>query len=255
MYAINKLIIIFGTFFTVTHLSAQKDSTLLLEKLYSNWKIVDSNNNILSFKEWFPKVNSQTHILADHPNNTVLKSSKDTPIKQLILLEEDLQEKRVAYNKTQLGNATFNVNGVMPNFSFKDLDGTIYNETNLKGKILVVYVGCFINCTDGLWELAEGDRLYRDYKDSGVVFCAINFGGKAQLLNKISFRNHIKIPLAQADKTTKENFEKFGNIPMRLVIDQEGQLRHKTHGFSYSTNGSPSLYSLALIEVLTQLLK
>lgn len=224
----------------------------LYEKLYNTWKIIDSNNIIVPYNDWDYKVKSGNYILAEHPYNARKRGKNDTCIKQLILLDEDTKLKRAAFKKFQLANITFNIKGAMPKFEIADCVDTLYNNYNLLGKPFVLYICCFGSCTQSLWELAEANKLFMEYKDSGVVFLVINYDKKDINLKQIIANNNLKIAMANSNKNFEKIIETLGEIPMRIVVNKLGQVVHKTNTYSYMEDGDESLYTYAIRTVLAK---
>lgn len=226
-------------------------NNLLYEKLYSSWKILDSSSHEIPFEVWHSKVQSGDYILAEHPYNSKKTQSKtDTPIKQLILLDENIKEKRSSFRKDQILRYGLNIRGTMPNFVVKDLNNVTYTNESIYGNAFVIYIGCYTTCTEGLWELAEADKLCREFSEKGVKFVAINYKDFHSNLKAIASKNNLKIPLANYSTSIRDIFEPLGDIPMRIVIDKYGNVVHKSNGYAYIDDGDESLYTLAIRRVL-----
>jgi peroxiredoxin len=223
----------------------------LYERLYSSWKILDSSNQVIPYAVWHEKVTSGKYILAEHPYNSKKKPSKvDTPIKQLILLDDEIANKRAKFRIDQMQHYAANLHGTMPTFQVKDIHGNIYNNKNLEGKFFVLYINCFTTCSRGLWELGEADKLSREFEGRPVEFLAINFKDFNANLKDLTNKNNLYIPLVAYTNDVKTQFERLGDIPMRLVIDKEGNVLHKSSGFNYVEDGDESLYCLAIRTLL-----
>ncbi len=236
--------------------NASTPSVTLYERLYSSWKILDSSNQVVPFADWHSKVTSGKYILAEHPYNSKRKQTKiDTPIKQLILLNDETANKRAKFRIDQMQRYAANLHGTMPNFNVKDIHGNIYNNKNLKGKFFVLYVNCFTTCTEGLWELGEADKLSREFEGKPVEFLAINFKDFNANLKDLTNKNNLFIPLVAYTNDVKMQFERLGDIPMRLVIDKEGNVLHKSNGFNYVEDGDESLYCLAIRTLLEKFME
>jgi peroxiredoxin len=226
-------------------------SATLYEKLYSSWKILDSSNQVIPFTVWHEKVTSGNYILAEHPFNSKKTPSKiDTPIKQLVLLNEETAAKRARFRIDQMQHYAANLHGKMPNFEVKDIHGNIYNNTTIAGKFFVLYINCFTTCSEGLWELGEADKLSREFDGKPVEFLAINHKDYNAKLKDLTSKNNLFIPLVAYTNDVKQQFERLGDIPIRLVIDKEGNVIHKSTGFNYVEDGDESLYCLAIRTLL-----
>jgi peroxiredoxin len=247
--------IILAYFLLLFFSSICQNKITLYEKLYSSWKILDSSNTIVPYETWNQKVTSGHYILADHPYNALKKDKKDTSIKQLIALDDETIFKRQAYKNTQLANITLNIKGQMPRFTITDSKDSIFNNNTLLGKPYVLYIGCFTNCTESIWELAEADKLYRIYKDSGVVFLAINYDKKMPNLNNLTRKNNLCLPMANSNNDFQEIIELLGDIPMHIVVNKLGQIVHKTNTYSHTENGDESLYAYAVRGALRKCLE
>jgi peroxiredoxin len=111
----------------------------------------------------------------------------------------------------------------MPSFEAFGLDGKVFTNQNLKGKVTFIS-HWFTGCHPCLTEIPELNRLYNLYKDSsGFQFFAITFDNK-QTTEATIKQFSIKYPvLMTSDKTSHTiNFGK--GYPNNMVIDSEGKV-------------------------------
>ncbi len=138
-------------------------------------------------------------------------------------LQESLEEKR---REEVLGEAFFNE---APEFEFADMDGNIYNNSNMLGK--VVFVDFWATwCNPCRRELPEFQKLYDMYKDNPrVAFIAASTDAEQQKVQPYVAEMNFSFPVAYAGDTAT----KFGveGIPSLFIIGPSGKIRYKIVGF------------------------
>ena len=76
----------------------------------------------------------------------------------------------------------------LPAINYKDLEGVIYNQETIRGKILVLDFW-FIHCTKCVAEMPNLNKLVNQYKDrSDILFLSIAFDKEAELKKFLSNR-------------------------------------------------------------------
>ena len=110
---------------------------------------------------------------------------------------------------------------IVPDFSFKDMNGKTYSKADLKGKVVVMNFW-FIQCQPCVMEMPDLNKLVSKYKNNkNVVFLAPTFNEKdavASFLKKITF-NYTIAPNAES---TVQSFG-INSFPTSFVMDKEGK--------------------------------
>jgi thiol-disulfide isomerase/thioredoxin len=106
--------------------------------------------------------------------------------------------------------------------SFTDLKGNLYNESNLKNKVIVINYW-FINCVPCRQEMPELNKIVDYYKNnSSVVFLGISLDSKDELINALkSFDfNYNIIPNSNSFLDSLH----LDGYPSHEVIDKAGKV-------------------------------
>ncbi len=109
-------------------------------------------------------------------------------------------------------------------FSITAMDGTVYTNESLKGKVVVVNFW-FIGCAPCEEEMPVLNKLVEKYKNQEVVFLGVSFNKKAALetfLETKDFDYQI-IP----EGISLINDYKVISYPDHLVIDKQSVIQHK----------------------------
>lgn len=122
-------------------------------------------------------------------------------------------------------SACSNVGETAPGFSFKTIDGSLVNSTDLKGKIIVMNVWATW-CGTCLREIPDLNRLQKKYSnDTTVVFMALCNDDKAKVqnvLNRFDF-NYIQVPDA-SDYISRVKTRLVKTYPQNLILDDQFQI-------------------------------
>ncbi|PXX99020.1 hypothetical protein DF185_14145 [Marinifilum breve] len=149
---------------------------------------------------------------------------------QLLKADKDVLQRKmeVTLKRIKVEN---NLGKELPNFVATDLEGNVYNISELKGKVLVFnywYTGC-IPC---LTEVQALNRLVKKYQDNkDVVF--ISFAPDA--LEEL--KEHLKeysflYPTVQFSKELR-SLMKLNSYPTNVVIGRDGKYLFQSNGVGF----------------------
>jgi len=118
-----------------------------------------------------------------------------------------------------------------PIFSALDLDGISQSLTDQKGKVVLVNVWATW-CAACRAEMPELDRLYRKYKEKGVVVFGLSDedpGTQKKSLEKI----HVTYPLLTYQGEIPPLYRQVAAYPTTFLIDRQGRLQRGIEGERY----------------------
>jgi thiol-disulfide isomerase/thioredoxin len=139
----------------------------------------------------------------------------------------------------------------MPDFEAKTLTGKLLSRKSLKGKIVVMNFW-FIGCKPCVAELPALNRLVQHYKAKNVVFIAFGNSGRELTVKKFLPKNKFDYQIVT---NSKEYADKFNtpSWPMNMVFDQEGTLKHVSHGGYVDERAKTAIYN-KLVPLIDELL-
>lgn len=206
-----------------------------MESDQSAWWQYHQNNILLSsdfiaFNEQSEKVDKDFFIKQLMTGDFIalrLESEDDIETYKLYKLDESADKtiSLVIKNITAVNHRYYNMEGEdFPEFSFTDLNGTIYNNQNIKGKTVILKCW-FINCAPCIAEFPELNKLVEGYKDrDDVIFISLALDSESALENFL-----IKKPFGYAVIADQKEFiSKNLNIqgyPTHFVIDENGVIQ------------------------------
>jgi peroxiredoxin len=118
-----------------------------------------------------------------------------------------------------------------PEFTLKDLDGNKISLSDYRGK--VVFLNFWATwCPPCRYEIPGFIEAYKKYKDKGMEIIGISLD-RTGPMSVLAFARRYKInyPVVML---TKEIFEDYGPIPaipVTVIIDKKGRLRHRKIGY------------------------
>lgn len=121
------------------------------------------------------------------------------------------------YTQSQMEGKT------LPEFSFIDINGNVYNQRNCEGKIVVL--NCwFIHCMQCVLEIPNLNKLVQQYPpNKNVVFIALGLDNNEQLKNFLS-----KTKFDYAIVGNMENYltKQLGvaTFPTQIIVDKRGKI-------------------------------
>ena len=113
-----------------------------------------------------------------------------------------------------------------PTFKLTAMDGTVYDLTALRGKVVVLNIW-FIACPPCIAEMPELNRIVDHYRDQEVVFVAPTWDKKADLqkfLQKSSFKYQVVPDAAQLIFSSYSAKGDSVGFPQHIVIDRDGKI-------------------------------
>ena len=121
--------------------------------------------------------------------------------------------------------------GKAPPFTLKDIDGNTVSLSDYRGKIVIVdfWATWCHECEDSSPEL---DRLFRKYRDRGVIFLGISLdeGGDAIELVKYFVKNfNITFTMLMGDRKLAKAYYVKG-IPTTYVLDKDHNITARYAG-------------------------
>ncbi len=119
-----------------------------------------------------------------------------------------------------------------PEIKFAGLDGKEYRLSDFRGRVVIVNFFAS-HCPPCMVELKELAKLYRKYKNDGLVIVSLMTDTEAApLLPQIVEAKGITYPVGLA---SEEIMRAFGNIyitPTTFIIDREGQVVKRLVGYA-----------------------
>lgn len=114
--------------------------------------------------------------------------------------------------------------GNAPDFTLKSLDGQTVKLSDSIGKpVLINFWASW--CGPCREEMPYLQKIYNDYKDTGLVFYLINIGESPDTINKFLKDNGYSMPvLLDSDKSVSQSYRITG-IPETFFIDKNGIIR------------------------------
>jgi len=128
-----------------------------------------------------------------------------------------------------------------PSFSGQGIDGTVYDLSQLQGKVVVL---TFWNtrCAICHSEIPNLNRVAERYRDKDVVFLAVTMDNESKVtpyLQRNPFHFHI-VPNGFGVMLKYADRDRAGNInmgfPAHFLIDQKGAIALRTYGWDKAAN-------------------
>lgn len=135
--------------------------------------------------------------------------------------------KDVQYQSEQFGNKEYNKfikEGLaLPDFNFTDLNGTVYNNENTKGKIIVI--NCwFIQCVPCVAEIPALNEIVREYQNrNDVLFISLSFDSSSKLKAFLTKTKFNYAPIALQKYYVREQL-KIYSFPTQIIVNKEGKI-------------------------------
>lgn len=124
------------------------------------------------------------------------------------------------------------MNEALPNLPFTTLDGRMGTLGSLRGKVVLVNFWATW-CPYCLKEMPAIEKFYRDYHAKGFEVIAISLDDDPAKALQYMREHGYTFPAAMADADLRQTFGPIDQVPMSMVIDRDGHLRHKVHGQVY----------------------
>lgn len=111
----------------------------------------------------------------------------------------------------------------IPTFSFTDIDGTNYDNTSTKGKLIVLKCW-FIHCVACVKEFPELNKLVDNYKDNhNILFISLAMDKKEDLIKFLKTKK-FKYATVPDMKDFMSNDLTITQYPTHLLIDKVGKV-------------------------------
>ena len=205
-----------------------------IQKKFMDWWTYQYNNIMLSI-DFVPldsnskEITKEAFLQALSDGNYIpirLKSDKNVFYYKLFKIEPTSDTSIKATISEAAFNETQNLKKEgkpFPKFSFKDLNGNLITNENLKGKIVVIKCW-YIHCTACIKEFPEVNNLVKKYKDrKDVIFISLAEDTPEQLMLFLE-----KKPLSYSvvpDMKTYMNLTlQLNAFPTHFIINKEGKI-------------------------------
>lgn len=148
--------------------------------------------------------------------------------------------------KAEKGVETENNFPAAPEFSLTDLRGNEISLSDYEGK--VVFLNFWATwCPPCRAEIPGFVEVYEKYKNKGmqIIGISLDIAGVDKVLNFVK-KYKINYPVAMETRELIRDYEPGRAIPVTIIIDQNGKIRHKHIG--YMDKGTLERYFLKLEE-------
>ena len=113
----------------------------------------------------------------------------------------------------------------LPDFNFTDLNGTVYNRANTKGKILILKCW-FIHCKVCVQEFPELNQLVNEYKrNKNIIFLSLASDNKNDLFNFLKKKQFDYAVIPNLEMKYMEQYLGANQYPTHLFVDQNGTIQ------------------------------
>ena len=116
----------------------------------------------------------------------------------------------------------------------KDIKGRVLKLADYKGKVLLINFWATW-CTPCRAEIPELIKLQSEYKHKGLQIIGITYPPEALAEVKRFVKNaKMNYPVALGTRETKAIFTNSENLPITVVVDRNGNIKHIIEGILYS---------------------
>lgn len=116
------------------------------------------------------------------------------------------------------------------NFNFTDVNGTIYNSKNTKGKI-IVFKFWFIHCQQCVAEIPSLNNLVKQYKNrNDVLFISVALDKNEELKKFLSKKQFNYAIVGNQDEFIKDNL-KIEIYPTHMIVNKQGKITKVVNSF------------------------
>lgn len=124
------------------------------------------------------------------------------------------------------------LNETLPNLSFTTLDGRTGTLEGLRGKVVLVNFWATW-CPYCRKEMPAIQRFYKDNQAKGFEVIALSLDDDRSKVTRYLQEETYTFPIAMADLPLQQAFGPVSQVPMSIIIDRDGHLRHKIKGQVY----------------------
>lgn len=125
-----------------------------------------------------------------------------------------------------------NLNEALPNLAFTTLDGRMGTLESLRGKVVLINFWATW-CPYCRKEMPAMQRFYRDYQARGLEVIAFSIEDDAAVVAQFMRKEGYTFAAALADTQVQQAFGPISQVPVSMIIDRNGRLRHKIKGQVY----------------------
>ena len=118
-----------------------------------------------------------------------------------------------------------------PDFTIEDLDGNKISLSDYRGK--VVFLNFWATwCGPCRYEIPGFIEAYKKHKDKGMEIIGVSLD-RTGPMSVLAFARQYKInyPVVMATKKIYEDYGPIPAIPVTVIIDKNGRLRHRKVGY------------------------
>jgi len=118
-----------------------------------------------------------------------------------------------------------------PDFTLEDLQGNKISLSSLTGKVVFLNVWATW-CDPCKYEIPHFIEAYDQHKDKGmeIIGVSIDAFGKNKVL-KFTQEWKINYPVAMTTSQLTKDYGPFAAIPVTIIIDKSGKIRHRKIGY------------------------
>ena len=132
---------------------------------------------------------------------------------------------------TVAGASPVSIGHRAPDFSLRSLDGTNLRLSEYRSEVVVLnfWATWCSKCRDAMPVL---NSIYQQYQSEGLQVLSVGIDGDSQKAIELTTANGIAFPvMPDNEKKTISRMYELGEMPLTLVIDREGNVRHIHKGF------------------------
>jgi len=124
------------------------------------------------------------------------------------------------------------LNQALPNLPFTTLDGRSGTLDGLRGKVVLVNFWATW-CPYCRKEMPAMQRFYQDYQGQGFEIIAFSIDDDPAKVVQFMREEGYTFAAAMADGDIQQAFGPVSQVPMSMIVDRDGRLRHKIKGQVY----------------------
>jgi peroxiredoxin/outer membrane lipoprotein-sorting protein len=134
---------------------------------------------------------------------------------------------------------------IAPDFEFKTLSGDLLKLSDLRGSVVLINFWR-VGCPPCRWEMPHLERLYKKYKDQGLVILGFDSSDDYDIAVELIKSNLVTYPnIVDCSKEAQNvqyglyNPGRSGSgVPMNYIIDREGKVADAWYGFDRRDEGA-----------------
>jgi len=203
----------------VKNFTAWYNYTYYNVKLSQNFVGLNVDSNIIA-KADFLNILSTGNFIA-----VKVLSKDDLPYYKLYKLTSNAEDIRSTIKQMALTEIEHNLieGKELPAYNFNDLNENIYNNTNTRGKIVVLKCW-FIHCFNCVQEFPELNKLVNKYKNrDDIKFVSLALDSKKKLESFLKTKEFKYAVVPDQEKYMKDNL-KITAYPTHILIDRNGKI-------------------------------